>query len=251
MSEPLNAYLVCGGKWHDIDFARARLLELLLEHEDVRTRVAEDFRDTEALAKADFLVTYTCALDVDEAQEDALQAFVAGGKRWFALHGTNSVLEFLDGGGVRAPHVQQKLMRTLGSQFFAHPPICVFEVKNVAPQHPLVAGIEDFDVEDELYLCEYHGEIQPLLETRFTGKALGFEREEWPDDDPRLVMYLHPEGQGEVLYLTLGHCRGKYDMRPMMDVYPRVERGAWEYPIFAELLRRGLRWAKGESPAPG
>ena len=40
-------------------------------------------------------------------------------------------------------------------------------------------------------------------------------------------------------------------MRPMMDVYPRVERGAWEYPIFTELLRRGLRWAKGESPAPG
>ena len=146
MSEPLNAYLVCGGKWHDIDFARAQLLQLLLEHENVRTRVAEDFADTDAIAEADFLVTYTCTLDVEE---------------------------------------------------------------------------------------------------------LGFEREEWLDDEPRLVMYLHPEAQGEVLYLTLGHCRGKYDMRPMLDVYPRVERGAWKYPIFSELLRRGLRWAKGESPATG
>ncbi len=61
-------------------------------------------------------------------------------------------------------------------------------------------------------------------------------------------MYLHPQGKGEVLYLTLGHCRGKYNMRPLIDVYPRVERCAWEYPVFTELLRRGLRWAKGEAP---
>ena len=58
-------------------------------------------------------------------------------------------------------------------------------------------------------------------------------------------MYLHPVGRGEVLYLTLGHCRGRYDMRPVMDEYPVVERGAWEVPEFRELLRRGLRWAAG------
>ncbi len=106
-------------------------------------------------------------------------------------------------------------------------------------------GIESFEVEDELYLCEYHGEIEPLLETRFTGEAIGFEEKDWPDDDPRFVMYLHPVGKGEVLYLTLGHCRGPYDMRPLIDLYPRIERGAWESPVFYELLRRGVRWAKG------
>ena len=98
MSDPLQAYFVCGGKWHDMDFARAEILKLLLEHENVRTRVAEDFRDTEAIAEADFLVTYTCALDVDPAQQEALHDYVAAGKRWFALHGTNSVLEFLSDG---------------------------------------------------------------------------------------------------------------------------------------------------------
>ena len=61
-------------------------------------------------------------------------------------------------------------------------------------------------------------------------------------------MYLHRYGQGEVLYLTLGHCRGKYDMRPLMDEYPVVERCSWELPVFYDLLRRGLRWAKGELP---
>lgn len=56
-------------------------------------------------------------------------------------------------------------------------------------------------------------------------------------------MYRKTVGQGAVLYLTLGHCRGHYDMRPLMDYYPQVERGAWELPVFHELLRRSLRWA--------
>jgi len=33
-------------------------------------------------------------------------------------------------------------------------------------------------------------------------------------------------------------------MRPVMDEYPMIERGAWQTPVFYELLRRGLRWAQ-------
>jgi len=47
-----------------------------------------------------------------------------------------------------------------------------------------------------------------------------------------------------VLYLTLGHCRGHYDMQPLIDWYPHRERGAWELPVYYELLRRGIAWAK-------
>ncbi len=244
MTDPTRALLVCGGRWHDIDFARKELTSLLYEDPEIRTTVAGDFEDTDALAKADFLVTYTCDLDVSEQAQQALADFVRGGKRWFALHGTNSVMEFLKE-GVAAPRTHPLLMRTLGSQFIAHPPIMPFRVEVSEPGHPLVKGIEPFDAEDELYLCEYHGKLQPLLETRFTGVAHGFVEKDWPDDEPRLVMYLHPEERGEVLYLTLGHCRGKYDMRPMMDIYPQVERGSWELPVYYELVRRGIRWAAG------
>jgi uncharacterized protein len=243
VTAPARAYLVCGGRYHDTDFARLELLRLLAEHADVRTRVAEDYRDVDAVGEADLLLTYTCDLRPTEEQEKALLAFVESGRRWFALHGTNSVLEFLDGFRVAAPRTHGTLMRTLGSRFLAHPPITRFRVRNVAPDHPLVAGIDDFEVSDEIYLCEYHGAIRPLLETRFTGKAAGFVEVDWPRDDPRIVMYLHPEGRGEVLYLTLGHCRGPYDMRPLIDVYPRTERCAWESPVYYELLRRGIRWA--------
>lgn len=246
MSGPLNAYFVCGGRWHDMDYARVELLKLLGEHEEVRTRVGEDYRDVEAISEADFLITYTCDLEeTTEEQQQALSDFVAGGKRWFALHGTNSVMEFLDDGSVGCPRTRPKLMETLGSQFLAHPPIKPFEVTNANPNHPLVKGVEPFEATDELYLCEYHGENEALLETRFTGKAHGFKELEWSDDEPRLVMYLHPHDRGEVLYLTLGHCRGKYDMRPMIPEYPQVERCSWELPVFHELVGRGIRWAIG------
>ena len=86
MSEPVTAYFVCGGKWHDMDFARVEILKLLAEDERIRTRVAEDYRDVDAIARADFLISYTCDLDdVGDEQQDALASFVDGGKRWFAL----------------------------------------------------------------------------------------------------------------------------------------------------------------------
>ena len=55
----------------------------------------------------------------------------------------------------------------------------------------------------------------------------------------------HAPAAGAVLYNTLGHCRGHYDMAPLTDWYPAVERGAWTVPAYHELLRRGLRWAIG------
>jgi hypothetical protein len=242
MSRPVRALLVCGGKYHDFDFARVELLKLLGENPEVETHVACDYRDLEALRQADFLVSYTCDVRATPEEQRGLTGFVESGARWLALHGTNSVMEFTRK-GVECPRSHPQLMQTLGSQFVAHPPVGKFQVRVSRLDHPLVAGIGDFEVEDELYLCEYHGENEALLETRFTGEAPGFVEHSWPDDAPRLVMYLHRVGRGAVLYNTLGHCRGIYDMRPIVDVYPRVERCAWNEPVFYELLRRGLRWA--------
>ena len=247
MGDPIRAYLVCGGKYHDMDFARLELLKLLGENPEIKTRFAEDYADTTAIAESDFLLSYTCDVRPDLEQQQALARYVSEGGRWFALHGTNAVLDMLQ--EVTAPRSHPVLMETLGSQFIAHPPIQPYAVSVAKPDHPLVKDIVPFEATDELYLCEYHGELEPLLETRFSGDAPGFAESSWPADEPRLVMYLHPYGQGEVLYLTLGHCRGKYDMRPIMDEYPVVERCSWELPVFYELLRRGLRWAQGGLPA--
>ena len=106
-----------------------------------------------------------------------------------------------------------------------------------------MAGIEPFDADDELYLSELHGPLEVLLHTRWSGETPLFVDRDWTRDEPRPVMYLKRIGAGEVLYLTLGHARGRYDMQPLMAEYPEIERGSWKTPAFHELLRRGLAWA--------
>ncbi len=246
MSKSLRAVLVCGGRFHDFDYARLELLKHLGEDPRVRTRVLDDWSRTDAWQKADFLVSYTCDVRPTPEQAEALARYVEGGGRWLALHGTNSILEF-EAAGVKCPRLAPRFMQTLGSQFLAHPPIQPYRVTVSDPSHPLVKGIESFEATDELYLAEFHGSVKTLLETRFTGAAPGFELGEWTDDVARPVFYLHDVGSGQVLYLTLGHCRGHYDMQPMIDYYPVIERGSWELPVYHELLRRSLAWAKRES----
>ncbi len=245
MSEPIRAYLVANARFHDTDFARLELLKLLAEDDDIRTSVAESFADTAAIAKSDLLVTYTCDLRPTEAEEAALRDFVASGRRWIALHGTNAILDFRPE-GLYCPRTHTTFMETLGSRFISHPAIEPYTVTVSDPEHPLVRGMEPFEATDELYLCEYYGEMRPLLETRYTGTFhAGYIENEWPVDEPRLVAYTHPVGAGEVLYITLGHCCGKYDMRPIQDV-AQVVHGSWENPVYLDLLRRALRWARND-----
>lgn len=239
----LNAVLIAGGKYHDIDFARLELLKLLAEDERIRTRVFEDYHDLAAIQGADFLITYTCDVTPSLAEQEALRAYVEGGGRWFALHGTNSILRFLSDGRVDSPRWAPHLMETLGSMFIAHPPITPYRVEVRQPEHPLVAGVEPFEAEDELYLMETYGELDVLLDCGFAGKATGFVEVNW-EEARHPILYEKRLGQGSVLYLTLGHCRGHYDMAPFMDYYPTIERGSWKLPVFYELLRRGLGWAK-------
>ena len=241
MPEPIDAYLVANARFHDTDYARLRILELLAEIPDIRTRVSDSYSNTEAIAESNLLITYTCDLRPTEAEEQALRDFVSSGKRWIALHGTNAILDFT-AQGLQCPRSHTTFMETLGSRFISHPPTQSYTVTISDPEDPLVAGLESFEVSDELYLCEYHGEVKPLLETRFTGTfQSGYVENEWLDDEPRLVAYTHPVNAGEVLYITLGHCCGRYDMRPLQEV-AEVVRGSWENPIFIELLRRALRW---------
>lgn len=241
----LNCLLVAGGKWHDIDYARLELLKLLAQDQRIRVRVLEDYSNLDALREADFLVSYTCDVTPSLAEQEALRDYVQNGKRWLALHGTNSILRFMDDGSIDTPNWAPVFMDTLGSIFQAHPPIGPFRVEPTGVEHPLVADIQAFEVEDEQYLVEVTASVDVLLDTEFEGQAGRFRANPWPRSR-HPVLYLRHLGEGSVCYLTLGHCRGHYDLQPLMDFYPKIERGAWELPVFHELLRRGIRWAMKE-----
>lgn len=239
--EKIDVYLVCNAKYHDTNFARLELLKLLAEHEDVWVRVADSYADIAAIKASRLLITYTCDLVPTIEQQQGLREFVEDGGRWFALHGTNAIVEFVDGKAATPDHAPH-LMETLGSRFVAHPPVQSFYVKVTEADHPVTLGLADFEIEDEPYYCEFIGDNTVLLEADYSMPSAGYEREDFGTDRAaQPQMYLHKVGNGEVLYLTLGHCTGKYDMQPLMDVAP-VVRAAWKFPVFYDLLRRGIGW---------
>ena len=176
-SPRINCVLIAGGVWHDIDFARLELLKLLSEDESVRTRVFEDYENLEALDKADILISYTCDVTPSLKAQEALRAWLTKGGRWYALHGTNSVLRMLtsgpDAGKWDAPRWAPLMMDLLGSQFISHPAIEPYMVTVADPAHPLMEGIEAFETTDELYHLETHGHLHVLLATECTAEGTG------------------------------------------------------------------------------
>ncbi|HET8612241.1 MAG TPA: ThuA domain-containing protein [Sphingomonas sp.] len=239
----IDCVLVAGGKYHDIDFARLELLKLLAEDQAVRVRVFEDYENIAAIEAADMLISYTCDIAPSLDAQEALKRWLERGGRWYALHGTSSILRLLDNGLWDAPRWAPLFMDLLGNQFISHPPIEPYRVTAADPDHPLVAGIEPFDTTDELYHLETHGPLHVLLHTECSGPGTGFvEAADAPGTHP--VFYIKRHGEGAVLYLTLGHCRGHYDLQPLADWWPTVDRCAWDLPVFYTLLRRGIDWAK-------
>jgi hypothetical protein len=245
----LNCVLVVGGKYHDFDYARLELLTLLAEDEAVRVQVFADYEAIGTIESCDFLVSYTCDVLPSLPAQEALRHFVRRGGRWYALHGTNSLLRLMDSGLYDAPSWAPLFMETLGSMFVAHPPIAPYLVTVADPDHPLVEGVAPFHATDELYLMETYGDLQILLQAEYGGEAPGFARDQWPHA-AHPVLYIRRLGEGAVLYLTLGHCRGHYDMQPYLDYWPTVDRCSWDLPVFRTLLRRGVAWVKSAFQNP-
>ena len=242
-NKPIKAYLVAAGIFHDIGFARLELLKLLAEHDDIIVRVAEDYSDMEAIEQSDFLITYTCNIVPSVEQQQCLQKYIESGKHWFALHGTNTILQLLDNGKVGTTNTAPLFTETLGSVFLAHPSLQEFTVTPTENSHALTKGLQAFKARDEIYLIESQPNLTVLLETKFGGKTEIFENDDHPEQSYP-VLYLHQVGKGRVLYLTLGHCNGHYN-NPLQDFVPEVERCSWQQPIFYDLLRRGINWARG------
>ena len=104
-----------------------------------------------------------------------------------------------------------------------------------------VAGIEFFVVGDRVLV----NEMAPRVHNSGHWTQLGCAISQF-EQHVRAITG-RPLGDGAVLYNTLGHCRSHYDMVPMMDYWPTVDRCAWDLPVFYELLRRSFRWARGET----
>jgi uncharacterized protein len=163
VSDPIRIHLIVGAPTHDTNYARLELLKLIHENEHAQVTVGSDFSDVDTIANSDALVVYTCNLSPSDPELDALEAFVERGRRLFALHATNALLRFTDGPVIRAQGIEipgrvdtsvsnPRFTTLLGSRFLSHLLLGPMHVEVAASQHPLVAGLQPFDVIDEPYI---------------------------------------------------------------------------------------------------
>ena len=242
--KPYHVHLICNAKYHDSDFARVELLKLLYEHDDISVTVSDNYDNFENHIGKNLVITYTCDLKPEDKEVKHIEDYLTSGGNWFALHGTNAIVAF-DGAKADTPNVSPEFMKLLGSRFIAHPANMDFLVRIKDKEHQLTRGLKDFEVYDEPYYCEFEDNLHVLLDAEYSEPSESYVQVEPPNDDPRPQMYIHNVGKGNVLYLMLGHCRGKYDMRPFVDEVS-IERCAWETETYYELLRRGIKWGIGK-----
>ena len=244
---PVKIALVVGGRWHDVDYARLELLTLLGEYDCVQCSVHSDYSDVDALANADAVIAYTCDVRPSREESLALSQAVQGGARLLALHATNSALDPPVAGGpkvFRTPDAMPEFTALLGNRFLAHPKISPWRVDVVQPEHPLVAGVPSFVTTDELYVMDLREDLDVILDTEFTGECPGFEVSHSGSRTRHPVLFTRAEGKGEVVYFTLGHCRGRFDVTDLgIPDTGVVDRVAWESVQYREVLRRCVAWA--------
>jgi uncharacterized protein len=259
-----RAHVVAGGfppgssAGHDHDYARLRLLTLLVERQ-VPASVANDFADMEKwLPVSRLLVTYVAGPYPSAEQCTRLKSWLEAGGHWLALHGTS---------GGRAERVegltQRRTVKTehhalLGSMFLTHPPACRFRVDVRDAEHPVTQGLgKSFEVEDEPYFIELQApaSAQILLTADYGAtstwpvveKLYGTDTSVQSDGKTRVLGYTRQVGGGTVTYLALGHCHNPYSRMGRTSgagsEQPATFRGPWESRAFSTLLSNAIAWA--------
>ena len=246
-SSRVDVALVCGGRWHDFDYARLRILESLNRHDCARCSVHQDFSDIGEITGADTIIAYTCDVRPTIEESAMLTEWVRSGGRFLALHATNSAIDAPDLGGPRVfttPDAMPDFSRLLGSRFLAHPKIAEVTIGIVQPEHPLVRGLKSFTTTDEVYISQLSDDLDVIMDVDISGPCPGFATEvsEIPARYP--VLFSRVEGEGSVLSFTLGHCRGRFDLADLgVEDLGFVDRIAWAANEFRMIMGRCVDWA--------
>jgi hypothetical protein len=246
-----QVHLIVAGEYHDFDFVRLALLQMLAERPEVRTICTNDFHGIGTLSSGDFLLTYTNNVIPEGGDLEALRSFIENGGRWLAIHGSAALTRFkpppVTIGSIQlpgltdTPDLAPDYMSLLGCRFISHLAQQPITVKRTQASHPVVAGVEPFEVTDEPYILELRGDCEVLLESRYTGEAPGYVLGPWLDDLPRPQLLSHRMGRGEVLYLAPGHACGRFDLQPFIQEVP-VQPGPWTNSEYRKVISNAIGW---------
>jgi type 1 glutamine amidotransferase len=200
------------------------LQRVLEETGKVQVTICEeaDVLRTDAMSKYDCIVINGDRRDAEfrltEKQQAALLEMVSRGKGCVSVHG------FCCAARDWKPEMRQLLGGVLAH--FGQPDTKVrqghYRVKISKPDHPIVQGVADFEIDDELYYdLQIAGELDPIA-------TVAFEGGQWP------VAWTRRFGEGRVFVTPLGHKGWKSGS-------PDPQQNS----AFRRMLAQGIIWACG------
>ena len=156
-----------------------------------------------------------------EAQQRGLLDFVAAGNGYVSIHGADN-----------APADWLPEMKAMLGGIFSHVGLPdgraihgTYDVKLPDPSHPIVAGLSDFTLTDELYAnIQMRPDVVPLATIEHEGTI-------WP------VVWTYDYGRGKVFHTPLGHRSfGPDRPDPLQD------------PNLSRLVLQGIDWVADSIP---
>jgi type 1 glutamine amidotransferase len=233
--DKLRALLLSGRNNHDWRTTTPFLRQLLVDSGRFDVRVVEEPDGTSArtLAPYDLVVSDYCGPRWSAATEEALVAFVRGGKGLVVVHGAAfgfSGLEVLADRHVKTGILEPAWPEhgQLVGGYWPAPPKEQFHgarhsftVKVVDREHPVTKGFPDrFVATDELYHRMTLLPSARVLATAYSDPATGGTGRDEP------MLWVNEPGKGRVFFSALGH-----------------EVAAMQNDAFGAALLRGAEWA--------
>lgn len=210
-----SALFVVGG-WdgHEPDLSAA-IFAKLLEDEGYNVEIShtlDSYLDIEKLKALDLIVPVWTMDKISKEQLTNLLEAVASGVGIGGWHGcmADSFRDSTD------------YQYMVGGQWVAHPGnIIDYRVQISDHEHPITAGLNDFNMNSEQYYMHVDPSNQVLATTTFDGTI-----NPWIAGTVMPVVWTRPWGAGKVFYSSLGHVAKDFDV-----------------PEAREITRRGLLWA--------
>jgi type 1 glutamine amidotransferase len=205
-----------GHPWQETAPAVKRLLQ---EGGRLTVNTIEDaaLLDSAALASYDTVVLHFMNWESPSpgpAARENLQKFVKNGGGLVLLH-------FACGAWQDWPEFKELAGRAWDPKLRGHDPRGPFQVDIADPQHPITAGMDAFETDDELYTC-LAGERPIHVVAKATSKV---DKKDYP------MAFVFEYGKGRVFHTVLGH-----DLKAVTN------------SKVPELFRRGTLWSAKRPP---
>ncbi|WP_103925187.1 PVC-type heme-binding CxxCH protein [Algoriphagus boritolerans] len=209
MTEPRRVEILVLG--HEKENHNSEKLMMYLEtplfQKGINLTYTTDINDLNevTLNNYDGLMIYANYDEISPEHEKALKDYIQGGKALIPIHSASFCFRNSDW-----------FVSAVGGQFSSHG-TGDFIVDIIDADHPVMAGIQEFETWDETYV---HSKVNP-------DKHVLMERVEGDKREP--YTWVRNEGKGRVFYTAYGH-----------------NEKTWEKKEFQNLVANGILWAVGD-----